>query len=192
MYGTKAALALLSDQRNRSLFDRAEPALIDGLLPWTRLVRDEKAEVSGERVDLLRYAPAHWEDQRRVRPVTEDFPAPGGGAPGPAVLTWGVFLAGRGYGGAYLRGTTEVGAGVISSGRGGRLGTLFLCDDAPEGAPRTPAATLRPGGHGEAVANVPGNASVMYEPFAPPAPRPAPGDRGDRSGTLRGLLLHGE
>ncbi|MFD8143061.1 hypothetical protein [Streptomyces sp. NPDC059708] len=171
VYGTKAALALLSDERHRSLFDRAELELIDGLLPWTRLVRDEKVEVCGERVDLLRYAREHREDlvlkassshsgldvlagwetpagawaervraavdgpfilQRRVRPVAEDFPAPGGGAPEPAVLTWGVFLAGRGYGGAYLRGTTEVGAGVISSGRGGRLGTLFLCEDSGE------------------------------------------------------------
>ncbi|WP_258023917.1 hypothetical protein [Streptomyces bambusae] len=168
VYGTKAALALLSDQRNRSLFDQAELEVIDALLPWTRLVRDEKAELAGERVDLLRHALAHREDlvlkassshsgldvlagweasaeewadsvraaaggpfilQRRVRPVAEDFPAPGGGPPEPAVLTWGVFLAGRGYGGAYLRGTTDLDSGVISSGKGGRLGTLFLCDD---------------------------------------------------------------
>ncbi|MEU8528438.1 MULTISPECIES: hypothetical protein [Streptomyces] len=171
VYGTKAALALLSDQRNRSLFDRAELEVIDVLLPWTRLVRDEKVEVAGERVDLLRHALAHREDlvlkassshsgldvlagwetsadewagrisaavdgpyilQRRVRPVAEDFPAPGGGPVEPAVLTWGVFLAGRGYGGAYLRGTTDLDSGVISSGRGGRLGTLFLCDDGEE------------------------------------------------------------
>ncbi|MFJ8387834.1 hypothetical protein ACIQ9Q_25655 [Streptomyces sp. NPDC094438] len=68
--------------------------------------------------------------QRRVRPVAEDFPAPGGGPAEPAVLTWGVFLAGQGYGGTYLRGTTDLDSGVISSGKGGRLGTLFLVDDA--------------------------------------------------------------
>ncbi|MGW0671408.1 hypothetical protein [Streptomyces sp. NPDC002746] len=169
VYGSKAALALLSDERDRSLFDRSERALIDGLLPWTRLVRDGRTEAAGERVDLLRYALAHreelvlkassshsgldvlagWETsaarwaaavraavdgpvilQRRVRPVAEDFPAPGGGAAEPTVLTWGVFLAGHGYGGTYLRGTTDLDTGVISSGKGGRLGTLFLVDDA--------------------------------------------------------------
>ncbi|MEU9038319.1 hypothetical protein AB0D45_25955 [Streptomyces sp. NPDC048352] len=167
VYGSKAALALLSDERNRSLFDRAELDVIDGLLPWTRLVRDERVELAGERVDLLRYALANrsdlvlkassshsgldvlagWEAsadewaagvraavdgpfilQRRVRPVAEDFPAPGGGPAEPTVLTWGVFLAGRGYGGAYLRGTPDVDKGVISSGKGGRLGTVFLCE----------------------------------------------------------------
>ncbi|MEU3314397.1 hypothetical protein ABZ743_17210 [Streptomyces sp. NPDC006662] len=73
--------------------------------------------------------------QRRVRPVPEPFPAPGGGPTEPAVLTWGVFLAGHGYGGAYLRGTTAPAAGVISSARGGRLGTLLLVDDTEEEAP---------------------------------------------------------
>lgn len=175
VYGSKAALALLSDERNRHLFDRAEREVIDRLLPWTRLVRDERAEVAGEQVNLLRYASAHrhdlvlkassshsgldvlagwetpagaWADavraavdgpsvlQRRVRPVAEDFPVPGGGATEPVVLTWGVFLAGQGYGGAYLRGTADLDSGVISSGRGGRLGTLFLFDDEPQGAPQ--------------------------------------------------------
>ncbi|MFF4325585.1 hypothetical protein ACFYZT_03590 [Streptomyces sp. NPDC001591] len=174
VYGSKAALALLSDERNRSLFDQTELEVIDGLLPWTRLVRDEKVDVAGERVDLLPYALAHRDDlvlkassshsgldvlagwetpadewaarvratvdtpvilQRRVRPVPEPFPAPGGGPTEPAVLTWGVFLAGHGYGGAYLRGTTDPAAGVISSARGGRLGTLFLVDDTEEGTP---------------------------------------------------------
>ncbi|MEU1128630.1 hypothetical protein ABZ383_01995 [Streptomyces sp. NPDC005900] len=169
VYGSKAALALLSDERNRPLFDRAELEVIDALLPWTRAVRDEKVEVAGEPVRLLPYAQAHREDlvlkassshsgldvragwetsaeewadavraavdgpyilQRRVRPVPEDFPTPGAtGTTEPTVLTWGVFLAGHGYGGAYLRGTPEIDSGVISSGRGGRLGTVFLCDD---------------------------------------------------------------
>ncbi|MEU9102319.1 hypothetical protein [Streptomyces sp. NPDC048361] len=171
VYGSKAALALLSDERHRSLFDQAELDTVDGLLPWTRLVREEKVEVAGEQVDLLPYALAHQEDlvlkassshsgldvlagwetsadewaarvraavghpvilQRRVRPVAEDFPTPGGASTEPAVLTWGVFLAGHGYGGAYLRGTPDVDTGVISSGKGGRLGTLFLCDDTSQ------------------------------------------------------------
>ncbi|WP_326667963.1 hypothetical protein [Streptomyces sp. NBC_01257] len=175
VYGSKAALALLSDTRNRSLFDAGELEVIDGLLPWTRLVRDEKTEVAGERVDLVRFALAHREDlvlkassshsgldvlagwrtsagewsaqvraavggpsilQRRVRPVPEEFPAPGGGPTEPGVLTWGVFLAGHGYGGAYLRGTPEVDSGVISSGKGGRLGTMFLFDDTDDEADR--------------------------------------------------------
>ncbi|MFE7142196.1 hypothetical protein ACFVAG_30990 [Streptomyces sp. NPDC057644] len=174
VYGSKAALALLSDTRDRQLFDRAEREAIDALLPWTRLVRDERTEAAGERVELLRYAAAHrdelvlkassshsgldvlagWETspdawaaavhaavggpyvlQRRVRPVAEEFPVPGGGATEPVVLTWGVFLAGRGWGGAYLRGTADLDSGVISSGKGGRLGTSFLVDDSRPPAP---------------------------------------------------------
>ncbi|MFE2976164.1 hypothetical protein [Streptomyces sp. NPDC059258] len=51
------------------------------------------------------------------------------------MLTWGVFLAGRGWGGAYLRGTADLDSGVISSGKGGRLGTSFLVDDSRPPAP---------------------------------------------------------
>ncbi|MET8294015.1 hypothetical protein [Streptomyces sp. NPDC005180] len=64
--------------------------------------------------------------------------APVGVLAEPAILTWGVFLAGHcyGYGGAYLRGTTtDPAAGVISSPRGGRLGRSFLVDDTEEEAP---------------------------------------------------------
>ncbi|MEU3467701.1 hypothetical protein ABZ716_07215 [Streptomyces sp. NPDC006687] len=67
---------------------------------------------------------AHHPDAARVGVLTE-----------LAILTWGVFLASHGYGGAYRRGTKDPAAGVISSARGGRLGTLFLVDDTEEEAP---------------------------------------------------------
>ncbi len=38
-FGSKAALAMLSDQRNRHLFTAAELASLDRILPWTRMVR---------------------------------------------------------------------------------------------------------------------------------------------------------
>ena len=56
LYGNKGTLAMLSDERNRSVFSDRELELIDRILPWTRFVRDEKVTVDGEKVDLLPYA----------------------------------------------------------------------------------------------------------------------------------------
>lgn len=56
LYGSKAALAMLSDEANAARFDLAERAALDRLLPWTRMVRDEPVDVAGERVDLLDFA----------------------------------------------------------------------------------------------------------------------------------------
>ncbi|RAJ47026.1 hypothetical protein K353_00227 [Kitasatospora sp. SolWspMP-SS2h] len=62
LYGAKGCLALVSDERHRPAFDAAELALVDGLLPWTRMLADRKVEADGEQVDLLPYVLAHREE----------------------------------------------------------------------------------------------------------------------------------
>ena len=56
LYSTKGALALLSDEANRTLFTDAELASIDRLLPWTRMVRPGPVTVDGRQVQLADYA----------------------------------------------------------------------------------------------------------------------------------------
>lgn len=58
----KGCLALLSDERDAHAFDATERALIDRLLPWTRILRDRRTEADGETVDLVAYVKAHRED----------------------------------------------------------------------------------------------------------------------------------
>ena len=59
VYGSKGALAMLSDDRHRDRFDAAERACVDRLLPWTRPVRPSVRDPGGTEVDLLAYARAH-------------------------------------------------------------------------------------------------------------------------------------
>lgn len=59
LYGSKAALALLSDEDNRARWDAAELAAFDRILPWTRMVRPGPVTVDGERADLAAYAREH-------------------------------------------------------------------------------------------------------------------------------------
>ncbi|MFV2120412.1 hypothetical protein ACE14D_19025 [Streptomyces sp. Act-28] len=59
LYGNKGTLAMLSDERHRDLFDAAELACLDRLLPWTRYVRPRTTDPDGDRVDTLAYALAH-------------------------------------------------------------------------------------------------------------------------------------
>ncbi|GIG56501.1 hypothetical protein Lfu02_08730 [Longispora fulva] len=63
VYGSKAALALLSDEAHRHLFDADTLATLDRLLPWTRVTRPGEVTLEdGTRVDLLPYALEHRED----------------------------------------------------------------------------------------------------------------------------------
>ncbi len=63
LFGSKAALAMLSDERNRHLFTAAELASIDRILPWTRAVRPGPVTLEdGQRTDLLDYAFGHQDD----------------------------------------------------------------------------------------------------------------------------------
>ena len=63
LFGSKAALAMLSDERNRHLFTPAELASIDRILPWTRAVRPGPVTLEdGQHTDLLDYAISHAGD----------------------------------------------------------------------------------------------------------------------------------
>jgi len=55
VYGSKGALAMLSDEANRHLLTDAERVSIDRILPWTRMLRSGPVTVDGVTVDLERY-----------------------------------------------------------------------------------------------------------------------------------------
>lgn len=64
-----------------------------------------------------------WVLQRRVRSVPEPFPADGGLQ--QLQLSWGVFTAGRGYGGAVVRGSADTDGGVVNVSTGATAGCCF-------------------------------------------------------------------
>jgi hypothetical protein len=60
---SKGALAMLSDEANRSRLAPTELASLDRILPWTRMVRPGPVTLEdGRRVDLLEYALSHRDD----------------------------------------------------------------------------------------------------------------------------------
>ncbi|MDQ1744301.1 MAG: hypothetical protein QOE23_2640 [Pseudonocardiales bacterium] len=62
LYGSKGALALLSDEENRRLWPPAALAALDRILPWTRMVRPGPVTVAGTTVDLAGYALAEQQE----------------------------------------------------------------------------------------------------------------------------------
>ncbi|MBB5869003.1 hypothetical protein F4553_002382 [Allocatelliglobosispora scoriae] len=57
VFGSKAALAMLSDEAHRHRFDAETLAALDRILPWTRVCRPGTVTLeSGERVELLDHA----------------------------------------------------------------------------------------------------------------------------------------
>jgi hypothetical protein len=63
LFASKGALAMLSDEQNRSRFDPDELASMDRILPWTRMARPGPVTLEdGRRVDLLDYALKHRQD----------------------------------------------------------------------------------------------------------------------------------
>lgn len=62
LYGNKGALAMLSDDANRSVFSARERACIDRFLPWTRHVRAAATDPDGQEIDLMRHAVAEQHD----------------------------------------------------------------------------------------------------------------------------------
>jgi hypothetical protein len=56
LYGSKGALALVSDESNRHLYSEQELVSLDRMLPWTRLVKPGPITVDGEQRDLIEYA----------------------------------------------------------------------------------------------------------------------------------------
>lgn len=68
LFGSKGALALLSDEANRHRYQPEELASLDRLLPWTRMVRSGQVTVDGELVDLLDYA-TEQQDELILKPT---------------------------------------------------------------------------------------------------------------------------
>ena len=63
MFASKGALAMLSDEKNRSLFSPDELASLDRILPWTRMVRPGSVTLEdGSQADLLDHALSHPEE----------------------------------------------------------------------------------------------------------------------------------
>jgi hypothetical protein len=63
VFASKGALAMLSDENNRSLFSPQELAGLDRILPWTRIVQPGPVTLEdGSRVELLDYALTHRDD----------------------------------------------------------------------------------------------------------------------------------
>jgi len=63
MFASKGALAMLSDEKNRPLFDEQELGSLDRILPWTRMVRPGPVTLEdGKQADLLDYALSHQDD----------------------------------------------------------------------------------------------------------------------------------
>jgi hypothetical protein len=62
LYGNKATLALLLDDRHRTAFDAGERACLDRFLPWTRLVRPKVRLPDGSVGDPETYALAEQRD----------------------------------------------------------------------------------------------------------------------------------
>lgn len=152
LYGSKGALALLSDESNRERYSPDELVSLDRILPWTRMLRAGPVTVNGNVVDLAEFAltsqqelimkptmmhgglgivagwltdPADWRQQleaaigqpyvlqRRIHPVPEQFPTDESSE--DWTLTWGAFMAARGYGGMFVRGSRELDATVNMS-----------------------------------------------------------------------------
>jgi uncharacterized circularly permuted ATP-grasp superfamily protein len=78
----KASLAVLSDERNQSLFAPEERAGIEAHIPWTRVMEERRTEHAGTAVDLVPFVVA--ERERLVLKPNDDY----GGA--GIVLGWTV------------------------------------------------------------------------------------------------------
>jgi len=66
----KASLAVLSDERNASLFSPDERQMIDATIPWTRVVETRSTVVAGRQTDLLEHVAAN-RDQLVLKPNDE-------------------------------------------------------------------------------------------------------------------------
>ncbi|MBV9823995.1 MAG: hypothetical protein JO144_17330 [Actinobacteria bacterium] len=69
LYGSKGALALLSDEANRGVFDEQELEVLDRILPWTRMVRPGPVTVDGGRSVLLEDYALTDRDELILKPV---------------------------------------------------------------------------------------------------------------------------
>jgi hypothetical protein len=67
----KASLAVLSDERNASLFSDDERQAIDAHIPWTRRLEERHTLYHGERIDLIPFILEHRE--RLVLKVNDEY-----------------------------------------------------------------------------------------------------------------------
>lgn len=112
----------LVDYAHRHRHDLAlKPTLLHGgngvLLGWADDTTDEQW-----RRQLADALDGPYVLQRRIRPVPESFPGPGG-VPVDWVVAWGVFTVANGYGGVFARANTvDSQIGVINLGSGSSVG----------------------------------------------------------------------
>ena len=66
----KASLAVLSDERNRHLFDDAARAAVARHVPWTRVVEERRTERDGAAIDLVPWIADH-KDELVLKPNDE-------------------------------------------------------------------------------------------------------------------------
>ncbi len=78
----KASLAVVSDERQRSLLSPEEKAAVDKHVPWTRVVEERQTQHEGKSVDLLPFARDNRE--RLVLKPNDDYGGKG------IVLGWTV------------------------------------------------------------------------------------------------------
>ncbi|HJQ02998.1 MAG TPA: hypothetical protein VJ851_15490 [Jatrophihabitans sp.] len=62
LYGSKGALALLSDEQYRHCYSAEELASLDRILPWTRMIRPGPVTVNGRQLDLFEHALADQQE----------------------------------------------------------------------------------------------------------------------------------
>ena len=67
----KALFAVLTDQRRAALFSPGEQAAIRAHVPWTRIVRNERSDYSGEQIELLEFVRRNSE--RLVLKPNDDY-----------------------------------------------------------------------------------------------------------------------
>ncbi|MEY9943829.1 hypothetical protein [Kitasatospora sp. GAS1066B] len=167
LFGNKGAMALMSDPRVRAGLSDAETALVDRILPWTRMLTPELVDHCRQYRDELILKPradyggagivAGWEStdrewqetldasvdagfivQRRVGARPETVVDPDTGELSEWTATWGLFLLPSGYAGSYVR-ALEDSAGVVRAGTF-RTTTVFHTPD-PAPADRAGSAT---------------------------------------------------
>lgn len=159
LFGNKGALALLSDPRLRTGFSDAERALVDRVLPWTRLLVPDLLEHCRDHREELILKPradyggagivagwhctdAEWRDelasavqagyivQRRLGARPERVVDPQTGAVRDWTATWGMFLMPTGYAGSYVR-ALEDSDGVVRAGTFHTTTVFHTPDPAP-------------------------------------------------------------
>ncbi|WP_131738783.1 hypothetical protein [Actinomadura roseirufa] len=156
MFSYKSCLALVSDPDVRADLSAEENALIDRILPWTRILTPDLVDqVRAEREHMILKPFANlagqgihvgWDQtdrewaenlaacdgrthivQRRVVPVTEPVMDPATGTVHDYRAVWGPFLFSDGYGGAFCRTVPVGGTSVVTlNSIKGRSTSAFL------------------------------------------------------------------